>query len=121
MLPLADKEFFDSVSTIIRSRLDRAAQTLDLIDITGIYGIGTTYSLVAYAKAHNLGVVVGTNDTANRLRSAFAYPHVYSVYDLPDPKTVPQVVIDAGVTRFFVEQQGFKVVTGYYRKEVRRA
>ncbi|MGE5415758.1 MAG: hypothetical protein ACM3UZ_03185 [Acidobacteriota bacterium] len=120
MLPMADKEFFETISVLIKAKLEKAYQMGDLVDITGIYGIGTSFTLTAFAKEKGFGVIVASNDSASHLRSSFNYPHVYSVYDTPDPNVVKNVVIDAGITKVFVEQQNLTVQTGYHRKESRR-
>lgn len=121
MIPLADKRFFESVSLLIKEKLAQAAETSDLVDITGMYGIGTSYTLVSFAKERGWGVVVGSNDAAAKLRAELNYPAVFSVYDLPDKGKAGPVLIDTGIARIFVEQQGLTVVTGYYRKEARRS
>lgn len=120
VLPMADKEFFETISVLIKAKLEKAYQMGDLVDITGIYGIGTSFTLTAFAKEKGFGVIVASNDSASHLRSSFNYPHVYSVYDTPDPNVVKNVVIDAGITKVFVEQQNLTVQTGYHRKESRR-
>lgn len=119
MIPLVEKDFYETISKLIVAKLDKASQSNDLVDITGIYGIGTTSSLVAFAKKHGYTVIVSSNDTAKKLRLTFSYPYIFSVQNLPDKNQTGLVVIDAGIERLYIEQQGLKVKTGYYRKERR--
>ncbi|MGE5395906.1 MAG: hypothetical protein ACM3MK_00065 [Chitinophagales bacterium] len=117
MIRLPDDKFYQAVSAMIKEKLKQAASTKELVDITGIYGIGTTYALTSFAKENGYPLIVGSNDTANKLRTTFSYPKIFNVYNLPDQQEAGgPVLIDAGIDRIYIEQHGLNVLTGYYRK-----
>lgn len=129
MIRLSNRRFQKSIEeSLINELVCAAINNNQLIDVTGVRGLGKTTALVEFAKRisnyhFNEGIAVITYSHGhhiNYLKKECEYNLIFSCRDaigirsLPGLNKITNVVIDEHIDRKKIEDLGFKVLTGFY-------
>lgn len=101
---------------LLEKKLTESAIRRELIDVTGIRGIGKTSALIEFAEKFNLSVVVPKIDRVFSLKEKYKNANIYSEDGFFGEVSKKFIVVDEGVNVEALEYAGNTVVTGFISK-----
>lgn len=101
---------------LLEKKLIESAIRRELIDVTGIKGIGKTSALIEFAMKFDLSVVVPELDSVLSLRDKYKNVNIYSEEGFFGEVSKKFIVVDEGVNVEALDYAGNIVVTGFISK-----
>jgi len=107
-------KILDIYKEILETSLIQGIIYNELIDVTGLRGIGKTTALINLArKAGNIPIVVSNDNIATIYKIEYKYNNTHSIYGI-EGLSQKEVLIEELVNKKSLETKGFRVLTGYY-------
>lgn len=104
------------IKELLEKKLIESAIRRELIDVTGLKGIGKTRALIEFAEKFDLSVVVPKLDRVLSLKDKYKYVNIYSEEGFFGEVSKKFIVVDEGVNVEALEFAGNTVVTGFISK-----